>query len=62
MCLRLSDFLRSTLHLAEKEMIPLAQEMALAKTYLDVERVRFGDRLRVEQSLAPLRRPARFRR
>ena len=52
MCLLLSDFLRSTLQLAEKEMIPLGQEMALAKTYLDVERVRFGDRLRVEQSLA----------
>jgi len=52
MCLRLSDFLRSTLNLAEKEMISLGQEMALAKTYLDVERVRFGERLRVEQTLA----------
>jgi len=52
MCLRLSDFLRSTLNLAEKEMITLGQEMALAKTYLEVERVRFGERLRVEQTLA----------
>ena len=52
MCLSLSDFLRSTLNLAEKESIPLAQEVALAKTYLDVERIRFGDRLRLEQSLA----------
>ena len=52
MCLRLSDFLRSTLNLAEKEMIPLEQEVALAGTYLDVERVRFGERLKVEQSLA----------
>jgi hypothetical protein len=52
MCLRLSDFLRSTLTLAEKEMIPLEQEAALAKTYLDVERVRFGERLRAEQSIA----------
>lgn len=52
MCLRLSDFLRSTLTLAEKEMIPLEQEVALAKTYLDVERVRFGERLRAEQSLS----------
>lgn len=51
MCLRLSDFLRSTLNLAEREMIPLGEEMALAKTYLDVERVRFGERLRVEQTL-----------
>jgi two-component system, LytTR family, sensor histidine kinase AlgZ len=45
--------LSSTLNLAEKEMIPLEQEVALAKTYLDVERVRFGERLRVEQSTAP---------
>ena len=52
MCLRLSDFLRSTLNLAEKESIPLSQEMALAKTYLEVERVRFGDRLRFEQASA----------
>lgn len=51
MCLRLSEFLRSTLSLAEKDMVPLTQEMALAKTYLEVERVRFGDRLRVEQTL-----------
>lgn len=52
MCLRLSDFLRSTLNLAEEEMIPLAQEIALARTYLDVERVRFGERLRVEQTIS----------
>jgi signal transduction histidine kinase len=54
MCIRLSDFLRSTLNLAEKESIPLNQEMTLAKTYLDVERVRFGERLRVEQTIGPL--------
>jgi LytS/YehU family sensor histidine kinase len=53
MCLRLSEFLRATLNLAEKESIPLEQEMALAKTYLDVERVRFGERLRVRQSVGP---------
>jgi len=51
MCLRLSDFLRSTLSLAEKEMISLEQEVALVRTYLDVERVRFGERLKVEQDL-----------
>ncbi len=51
MCLRLSDFLRSTLSLAERESIPIEEELALAKTYLDVERVRFGDRLRVGHSL-----------
>src|SRR5581483_10245115 len=53
MCLRLSEFLRSTLNLAEQEEIPLAQEFSLAKMYLDVERERFGDRLRAGQTLPP---------
>ena len=53
MCLRLSEFLRSTLNLAEEEIIPVDREIALARTYLEVEQVRFGDRLRVRQSVAP---------
>ncbi|HJT89180.1 MAG TPA: histidine kinase [Bryobacteraceae bacterium] len=51
MCLRLSEFLRSTLALAEEEMIPIEREIALARTYLEVEQVRFGTRLRVEQAV-----------
>jgi two-component sensor histidine kinase len=48
MCIKLSDFLRSTLSLREKNNISLRDELALAKAYLDVEQVRFGSRLRVE--------------
>jgi two-component system sensor histidine kinase AlgZ len=48
MCLKLSDFLRSTLSLGEKRSISLRDELALAKAYLDVEQVRFGARLKVE--------------
>ncbi len=48
MCIKLSDFLRTTLKLGEKERITLADELALAKAYLEVEQVRFGARLRVE--------------
>jgi two-component system, LytTR family, sensor histidine kinase AlgZ len=48
MCIKLSDFLRSTLKLGEKRSISLAEELALAKAYLEVEQVRFGARLRVE--------------
>jgi LytS/YehU family sensor histidine kinase len=47
MCIKLSDFLRSTLSLGEKQSITLREELALAKAYLDVEQVRFGARLRV---------------
>jgi two-component sensor histidine kinase len=48
MCIKLSDFLRSTLKLGEKQSISLADELSLAKAYLEVEQVRFGARLRVE--------------
>lgn len=48
MCIKLSDFLRTTLRLGEKQRITLADELALAKAYLEVEQVRFGTRLRVE--------------
>jgi len=48
MCVKLSDFLRTTLKLGEKQRITLADELALARAYLEVEQVRFGARLRVE--------------
>ena len=51
MCIRLSDFLRSTLSLGEKDTILFAEELALVRTYLDVEKVRFGKRLRVEDQI-----------
>jgi len=51
MCVKLSDFLRSGLSVAYRESIPLREELALARSYLDVERVRFGDRLRVEEAI-----------
>lgn len=51
MCIRLSDFLRSSLRLGERITIPFREELALARNYLDVEQVRFGDRLRVVQDI-----------
>ncbi len=53
MCIKLSDFLRSTLKLGEKQSISLAEELALAKAYLEVEQVRFGARMRVEIDADP---------
>ena len=50
MCIRLSDFLRNSLRLGERPSIPFREELALASTYLDVEQVRFGKRLRVTQN------------
>ena len=51
MCIKLSEFLRSTLNLGERESIPLAEELTLARTYLEVEQIRFGKRLLVEQDI-----------
>ncbi|HWD00782.1 MAG TPA: histidine kinase [Candidatus Sulfopaludibacter sp.] len=53
MCIRLSDFLRSSLRLADRESIPLTDELALARNYLEVEQIRFGDRLRFEEQVGP---------
>jgi hypothetical protein len=51
MCIRLSEFLRAGLGLGDRESIPLREELALARSYLAVERVRFGERLKVEESI-----------
>jgi hypothetical protein len=51
MCIRLAEFLRGGLGLGNRESIPLREELELAKRYLDVERVRFGGRVRVEEQI-----------
>ncbi|MGA2146696.1 MAG: histidine kinase [Bryobacteraceae bacterium] len=53
MCVRLADFLRGSLSFGGRQTIPLEEELALARRYLDVEQVRFGRRLRVEEAIEP---------
>ncbi len=53
MCIKLGDFLRSSLGLGSRDSISLQEELALARSYLEVERVRFGERLRVESEIEP---------
>jgi sensor histidine kinase YesM len=48
MTIQLGQFLRDTLAVGSKARIPLARELQLAERYLEIERVRFGDRLQVE--------------
>jgi LytS/YehU family sensor histidine kinase len=45
MCYLMAGFFRKSLGLARRELIPLAEEMYLAETFLAIEEVRFGDRL-----------------
>ena len=51
MCIRLSDFLRSSLGLGERDTVPLREELALARSYLEVEQVRFGARLTFSENI-----------
>jgi two-component sensor histidine kinase len=53
MCLKLSDFLRTTLRMGEQQNIALGEELKLARTYLEVEQVRFGRRLQFEEDVDP---------
>jgi len=49
---KLSSFLRSSLNAEPSELIPLEDELALTEEYLDIESVRFGDRLAIDISCA----------
>lgn len=53
MVLRLSEFCRSTLTVATDEFPTLGTELAALRSYLDVEKVRWRDRLRIEFDIAP---------
>jgi LytS/YehU family sensor histidine kinase len=53
MCVSLSEFLRKSLAVGEKPCIRMRDELSLAASYLEVERVRFGERLAVEQEIEP---------
>jgi len=54
--LHLSRLLRATLEAREKPLISLQKEMALAHDYLEIQRIRFGDKLAVEELADPAAR------
>ncbi len=53
MLARLSDLLRITLDSAGAQEVPLKQELEFLEQYLEIERIRFGDRLRIEMDVDP---------
>jgi len=53
MIARLGDFLRSTLSRSEAQTITFNQELEFLKCYLDIERIRFQDRLTVNLEIDP---------
>jgi sensor histidine kinase YesM len=50
---RLADIFRFALHASEREWIPLAEELEFVHAYCEIERARFGERLRVEERVDP---------
>lgn len=53
MVTRLSDFLRYSLYKDPINKVPLEQEIYAARLYLEIEKVRFSERLAVEFNLEP---------
>src|SRR5579872_3836689 len=51
MCILLAEFLRMTLGLGEKTTIPLSEELSLLHRFLAIEKVRFGARLQMTESI-----------
>jgi LytS/YehU family sensor histidine kinase len=50
---RLAELFRYTLTASGRESVRFAEELAFLRNYLAIERARYGDRLRVEESLGP---------
>jgi sensor histidine kinase YesM len=50
-CILLGEFLRRSLAFGARDLVPLADELALAEELLAIEKVRFGTRLRHESSV-----------
>ena len=52
MCFLMAQFFRKSLSLGREESIPLSEEISLVETFLAIERVRFGERLRTKFDVA----------
>jgi len=51
MCLLLADFLRLTLGMGEKHVIRFSEELDLLEKFMAIEKVRFGERLHMEENI-----------
>jgi two-component system, LytTR family, sensor kinase len=48
---RLRQFLRASFEQHDRALVPLEEELAVVRAYLDIEALRFGTRLKVEQAI-----------
>jgi signal transduction histidine kinase len=51
MCVLLGDFLRLTLGLGEKAVVHFSEELELLQKYLAIEKIRFGNRLNMQENI-----------
>ncbi len=49
---KLSNLLRSSIHLSKNRLITLEKELELVTTYLDLEKIRFEDRIQIEFNIS----------
>jgi LytS/YehU family sensor histidine kinase len=50
---RLRHFLRASFDQHERELVPLGEELAVVRAYLEIESLQFGNRLKVEETIDP---------
>ncbi|HEX6566857.1 MAG TPA: histidine kinase [Chthoniobacterales bacterium] len=50
---RLRQFLRASFDQQDRPFVPIAEELAVVRAYLDIEILRFGKRLKVEEAIDP---------
>jgi LytS/YehU family sensor histidine kinase len=50
---RLRHFLRASFDQHERALVPLSDELAVVRAYLDIESLQMGNRLRIEETLDP---------
>ena len=53
MLTRLQHFLQMTLQSSDHHLVPFTQELKFLKCYLDIQKIRFGDRLNVKMEIDP---------
>jgi two-component system sensor histidine kinase LytS len=50
---RLREFLRGSFAQEERALVPLKEELALVRIYLEIESLRFGERLSIDETIDP---------
>lgn len=53
MIVELSDFLRHVVNASDQQQVPLSEELAFTQKYLDIQKIRFADRLQFSVEVPP---------